>query len=333
MRCVGCGLAVVVLLLPARAAGAPNDDETRWVATRGRQAIVTSAFADCGAGQLFVNGHRLGGGELQVAVDLTPLALLHATDNSIAAAFKGGCPEPGTYLLTITRATRRKKRKIKLTSKDLAIFNVAIGPVGDTGPTGPEGTQGARGATGPQGLAGVDGDAGIGGATGPTGPQGLVGPTGLQGVPGADGGPGTDGAAGAIGPTGTTGVTGPTGSKGANGATGPQGDTGPTGVAGPTGPPGVFGYQRLLGDLANMSLTVGQTVVLSATCPIAKFALAGGHVFSASPEVFRNVSITRSLSIGDNRTWEIWVTDNRLEGTLPTVISGHAFVICGAVSP
>jgi hypothetical protein len=268
-----------------------------------------------------------------VAVDLTPLALLHATDNSIAAAFKGGCPEPGTYLLTITRATRRKKRKIKLTSKDLAIFNVAIGPVGDTGPTGPEGTQGARGATGPQGLAGVDGDAGIGGATGPTGPQGLVGPTGLQGVPGADGGPGTDGAAGAIGPTGTTGLTGPTGSKGANGATGPQGDTGPTGVAGPTGPPGVFGYQRLLGDLANMSLTVGQTVVLSATCPIAKFALAGGHVFSASPEVFRNVSITRSLSIGDNRTWEIWVTDNRLEGTLPTVISGHAFVICGAVSP
>jgi len=152
-------------------------------------------------------------------------------------------------------------------------------------------------------------------------------------VLGADGAPGTEGAAGAIGPTGTTGVTGPTGSKGANGATGPQGDTGPTGVAGPTGPPGVFGYQRLLGDLANMSLTVGQTVVLSATCPIAKFALAGGHVFSASPEVFRNVSITRSLSIGDNRTWEIWVTDNRLEGTLPTVISGHAFVICGAVSP
>ena len=95
----------------------------------------------------------------------------------------------------------------------------------------------------------------------------------------------------------------------------------------------MFGYERFLGPATlNKVLSVGETLVLAATCPGGKFALGGGHLMSANSEVLRNVSIERSIAISDT-TWEVWVTNNRLNAGVEVVISGHAFVVCGFVNP
>jgi hypothetical protein len=179
------------------------------------------------------------------------------------------------------------------------------GQAGDVGDTGPQGPQGETGATGPQGeigATGLQGPQGDAGATGPQGPQGLrgetgaTGPQGLQGEAGATGPQGLQGDTGATGPqgpqgeTGATGPQGDTGPQGLQGETGPQGPQGETGATGPQGSPGLSGIEQVTGSSSSVSMY--QTVTVTATCPSGKVVITGGYITSGSgsPDAVANAS-------------------------------------------
>lgn len=178
--------------------------------------VILEARADAAQAILEIRGANLAGATpvLTLGTLPTPLQVLGATATRMEALLPPGI-EPGTYLLALTVAKKRKDGGDDDRDAKGEVFWVTIGAQGPVGPAGPAGPEGAAG------QAGLAGPAGPAGATGPAGP---IGATGIQG------------------PAGPSGSTGPQGLAGPAGATGPQGPAGPAGATGPQGPEGPPGY-------------------------------------------------------------------------------------------
>jgi hypothetical protein len=148
----------------------------------------------------------------------------------------------------------------------------AVGPQGNAGPAGVDGQQGIQGPTGSDGVEGQIGSVGSTGPTGADGQDGSQGLVGLSGVTGPTGLPGQDGLNGQQGVPGLTGPIGPTGVQGFIGSAGPTGPDGIQGLIGSTGSTGVQGIpglgiaQVLSLDVDTLSISDGNSVILSG-CP------------------------------------------------------------------
>lgn len=165
-------LAVVVLLLPGRAARAQGK-------TPAPQLLVTAAAANLETNELFIAGQNFGSTPPIVTLDGIALPVSVALPNQVVAALPAtAAAHPGTYLLVVSRGPAQ-------TQTDT--FHVAIG---HAGPRGEKGDRGDAGPAGAPGAPGAAGPAGQPGAVGPMGPAGPVGPMGPMGLPGPKGDPG-----------------------------------------------------------------------------------------------------------------------------------------------
>jgi hypothetical protein len=203
----------------------------------------------------------------------------------------------------------------------------ALGPRGEQGPAGPEGVPGPQGRTGDAGTNGTQGPAGPQGPQGPqgeTGPIGGEGPAGTAGETGPQGPAGEAGTVGPQGPAGTAGETGPQGPGGEAGGVGPQGPAGEAGETGPPGSSGVSGMELAYGSPTAM-VSPGQTVTRSATCPVGKIAMSGGHHTGGFAAV--DAMVNSSWTTFDTpRVWSVTVTHTGLSDQ--NNFTFYSFAVC-----
>ena len=207
-----------------------------------------------------IAGNGFGSNTPKVTLGSSDLTVTQSSETSITATLPAGIAA-GAYLVTVQR------QPLHLT----AIFEAAIGQIGNTGAQGPAGVPGPAGPMGLPGFAGPAGPAGPAGIAGATGPIGPAGPAGIAGATGPAGPAGIAGATGAVGPAGPRGATGGFGPQGLAGPAGPVGPQGPQGFngigiqgaqgpAGPSGPVGPVGPQGPAGPAGTSGAAAGGLV-------------------------------------------------------------------------
>lgn len=220
-------------------AGASLAASTAIHAESSHQPAIIAARAD--GAFLRIEGFEFGAGKPVITLGGVNVVVVASTATRVDALVPVELA-PGSYLLTLT-AAKRKKDDDRGDASRYDEFWVTIGAAGPPGVAGPAGSMGPAGPMGPMGLTGATGAAG---ATGATGPQGPVGP---------------QGATGPVGSPGKEGPAGPPGKDGASGLPGKEGPQGPAGTAGKDGATGLATIQSLAGLPCTVAACPGTTAL------------------------------------------------------------------------